>query len=71
MSELKVVGFYSPEQVAQIFGQGSNGKRWVYRHSDKYGFLYRAVRRHPGTRALLFDRAEIDRIVAAFQAPRE
>lgn len=73
--DLKVVGFYSPEQVAQIFGQlvkgGYPDKRWVYRHSDRHGFLHRATRRHPASRALLFDRAEIDRIVAEFRPPEK
>jgi len=96
-TDIKLVAFYSPEEVAEIFGQflredvtrrkrdrdgtetvrairhkGDPDTRWVYRHSaDKHGFLYRATRRRPGVKALLFDRAEIERIAGEFRAPGE
>jgi hypothetical protein len=89
-----LAGLYSPQQVAEMFGQhfredmvitkkkrdgtrearvvhrkGDPDVRWVYRHADRHGLLHRAARRHKGTRAVLFDRAEIEAIMAEFEAP--
>ena len=58
--DLKGSLFYSPEQVATIFGKDT---RWIYRHSSGTGFLAPLARRFG--KSLLFPRSAIDHLTQA------